>query len=293
MDKIIKVLEENRMYNDYNNKIEFFNEIEFFKNYKLNKTSIHKIPSYIKRNKDGLLMLDDTTFIKNTFSESEGHNNAYWLLLDNGSKILLKDVEYDEICMELLFMEFANAINIPNAKYDVATLNGKTYLASICFTSVDDLLFDYYDLKGKPEINIVDLIKKAKKINQEEFIKKMLIIDLLTNNKDRFPNNLRAIIRNKNYIICPLFDNGLCTLGKKNFYTLPSYKNSTNTKDIISFLLEDKNINNWYLNTVLNVDVSNLKERLMKNKKFFIDDSINDLFCKTIENTKELVRYIK
>lgn len=289
--EIINVLEENKIYDDYYNEIEIYNEKEFLFHYKFNNTHIHKIPSSIKRNKDGLLKLDDEPFIKNIY-KSNGHNTAYWILFDNGSKVLLKEVDYGETCMELLFMELAKAINIPSAKYDVAILNGKTYLASVCFTGVDDLIFDYYDVENKQDIFIEDLIKKAKNINQENFVKKTLTIDLLTNHQDRFPHNFAVILRNRKELICPLFDNGLCGLYRKKFYTLPSYKHSILPKDIMSFLLEDEKVKDWCLKKVLKQDVRNYRENIMKEKGLFIDENMNDLFTENVENGKQMIANI-
>lgn len=287
-NKIETVLEKNRILNDVYNEIYVNKEAEFFKNYKFNPTSIHTIPDYISRNKNGFLVLDDAPFIINSFL-SDGHNEALWLLFDNGSKILLKNVENDEMHMELLFQELANSLNIPSARYDIVIINGKTYLSSECFISVDDLIFDYYDVDRKKDIPIEGLIRKAKKINQEEFVKKMLTIDILTNHKDRFPNNFRTIIRDGKQIICPLYDNGLCGLSEKEKYVLPSYQGSNDIEDIIFFLLKDPKYYNWCLKNVLSEDASLYSSKILEEKSIYIDKDVNDIFEKNVTEAQSLI----
>ncbi len=289
-NEINEILEKNRIFNDDYNLVEVNNKEEFLKNYKFNRTDIHKIPKGIVRNNNGFLILDNVPFVSN-FYLGDGHNQSYWLLLSNGSKIFLKSVEYDEICMELLFQELANSLDIPSAKYDVATLNDKIYLASNCFISTEDLIFDYYDVERKKEVLIEDLMLKACEIKQEQFVKEMLTIDLLTNHKDRFPYNFRTILRNKQNIICPLYDNGLCGLDEKvrKGYILPTYQGSNNFIDIISFLLTDEHYRNWCLNYVIKEDVSLYKGKILMEKGICIDQDINDIFVENVNNGQSLI----
>ena len=72
-DKIIKILEENRLYEDKPDLIETNKINDFFKNYKLNKSSNNPLPSTIKRNKDGFLILDNEPFIVSDL-KTDGHN---------------------------------------------------------------------------------------------------------------------------------------------------------------------------------------------------------------------------
>ncbi len=290
-NEIINIISKNRMINEDSNNVEVNKENEFLSNYTFNPTCIHKIPDDIKRNTDGFLILDNTPFIFNTYS-SDGHNKSFWLLLDNVSKIFLKKVPYKEICMELLFQELANALLIPSAKYDVVTINNEVYLASPSFIGDKDLIIDYYDINEKYYVDIEELIKQAKKIKQEQYVKKMLTIDLLTDNKDRFPHNFKAIIRKGKYIICPLFDNGLCgKYGKNNKRIIipPAYKDSTEINDIISPLSHDKTLHKWYENIVLKQDASLFKNEIYRKKGICIDQDINDMFVENVNNGQSLI----
>lgn len=290
-DKIVNIVSKNKMINTGNNNVEVNKEDEFLLNYTFNPSHIHKIPDNIKRNTDGFLKLDNTPFIFNNYS-SDGHNEAFWLLLANGSKIFLKKVPYKEICIELLFQELANSLFVPSAKYDVVIINNEIYLASPNFIGDKDLITDYYDINEKCYVDIEELIEQAKKIKQEQYVKKMLTIDLLTDNKDRFPHNFKAIIREEKYVICPLFDNGLCgKYGKNNKRIIipPAYKGSTDINDIISPLSHDKTLRKWYENIVLKQDASLFKNEIYRKKGICIDQDINDMFIENVNNGQSLI----
>lgn len=291
-DEIVKIISKNRMINTGNNNVEVNKEDEFLLNYTFNPTHFHNISNNIKRNTDGFLALDNTPFIFNNYS-SDGHNEAFWLLLANGSKIFLKKVPYKEICMELLFQELANSLFVPSAKYDVVIINNEIYLASPNFVGDKDLIIDYYDINEKqPCVDIEELIEQSKKINQERFVKKMLTIDLLADNKDRFPHNFKVIIREGKYVICPLFDNGLCgKYGKNNKARIvsPTYKGLDNKNDIISLLIKDKILHKWYENIVLKQDASLFKNEIYRKKGICIDQDINDMFVENVNNGQSLI----
>ncbi len=292
-DLIIKTLEENRLYDDDYSEVTCNNINNFFKDYKLNTSSHNPIPNNLKRDKNGFLILDNEPFIISDL-KTDGHNYNKWILFNNGSRALLKKVFPKEIYMELLFQELASVLNIPSAKYDVALLNENIFLISQSFLSLNEYLFDYYGVEEKTFIDVEKLTEESKKINQDKHVRKMLFIDLLTDHIDRFPHNFKVIMNKNGKKIAPLYDNGLCSIGRlyKTKFTFPEYKGSILPSNIISFLINDKDFKNWVLKHINNVNPTYFKEKIKEEKGIYIDDEMNNLFTKNVLEKRDLVKTI-
>ena len=289
------ILIKNRLFNYGYDDVYVNKEKEFLSNYTFNETSNNPW-DYENRNKDGLIILDDKPFIIND-AVTDGHNKAQFIVLTNGSRILLKEVEKDEMYMELLFKELADFLNIPCASYDIVTLNNHEYLASNSFLDIDDLLFDYYKLYeyknqikySNIEINIKNLISKSNEINQTEFLLKAIFIDILTKNNDRFPNNFRAILRNNNMDICPLFDNGLCGLNRKYHAAYLTYNNRQNTYDILNYIMSYKALKDWINKLLPFIDCDTLKDNIYRKKGIYIDDKTSKIFANNVTEIQKKI----
>lgn len=288
MEYIRKVLSENKMLeNEYLQS----NEIQEFKEaYKLNVSNKNRFPKNIKRNKDGYIILDDIPFIMTKAQNKEGHNNIYWLILENGSRILLKEVSYTEIMSELLFKELAKKLDIQSANYDIGVLNNKVYLISPSFLRIGEKLVDYYNLSfNNYEVDVKELTTKAKEIKQDLFVRKMLTIDMLTENEDRFPNNFRTIQSRKNIRICPLFDNGLAR-GTFKFNTIiPSIDGDTDLTYVFSYLMQNEEYKLWVINKILNKNLYDLNEKIRLERGIYVDEDITLSFEESIDNGKVIL----
>lgn len=288
MEYIRKVLSENKMLeNEYLQS----NEIQKFKEaYKLNVSNKNRFPKNIKRNKDGYIILDDIPFIMTKAQNKEGHNNIYWLILENGSRILLKEVSYTEIMSELLFKELAKKLDIQSANYDIGVLNNKVYLISPSFLRIGEKLVDYYNLSfNNYEVDVKELTTKAKEIKQDLFVRKMLTIDMLTENEDRFPNNFRTIQSRKNIRICPLFDNGLAR-GTFKFNTIiPSIDGDTDLTYVFSYLMQNEEYKLWVINKILNKNLYDLNEKIRLERGIYVDEDITLSFEESIDNGKVIL----
>lgn len=288
MEYINKVLKENKMLeNEFlqSNKMQ-----EFKKTYKLNVSNKNHFPKNIKRNKEGYIILDDIPFIMTKAKNKDGHNNTYWLILENGSRILLKEVCHTEIISELLFKELAKKLEIQSANYDIGLLDNKIYLVSPSFLRIGEKLVDYYNLSfDNYEVNVRELTDKAKKLKQDLFVRKMLTIDMLTENEDRFPNNFRTIQSKKNIRICPLFDNGLARGTFKFNIIIPSINGNTDSVDVFSYLMQNEEYKLWVLNKVLNKNLYDLNEVIRLEKGIYIDEEITKSFEESIDNGKVIL----
>lgn len=288
MEYIRKVLNENKMLeNEYLQS----NEIQKFKEtYKLNVSNKNRFPKNIKRNKDGYIILDNIPFIMTKAQNKEGHNNIYWLILENGSRILLKEVSYTEIMSELLFKELAKKLDIQSANYDIGVLNNKVYLISPSFLRIGEKLVDYYNLSfNNYEVDVKELTTKAKEIKQDLFVRKMLTIDMLTENEDRFPNNFRTIQSRKNIRICPLFDNGLAR-GTFKFNTIiPSIDGDTDLTYVFSYLMQNEEYKLWVINKILNKNLYDLNEKIRLERGIYVDEDITLSFEESIDNGKVIL----
>ncbi len=281
---IIKVLEENRMYDDNYDGVLINKAEEFFRTYHFNNTNENPIIKDAKRNKDGLLNFSNLPYIISDL-KSDGHNEAFWILLANGSRIMCKKVEQDEICMELLVSEFLEKIKMPHALYDVMSLNGKTYLISQSFLSPNEYLYNYY-YTDDTFLDISAVLSKASEINQEFYMMKTMLIDLLIDNKDRFPHNAKVIMDGSTAKPCPLFDNGIACLTEKykEFYVIPSLMANTDFDNIISYLFSNNKLLKWFLLNVQNVDFLGLNKLIREKKNgLYVDEEVNDLLMTTLD----------
>ena len=89
-DKIKTILKANHLYDKDNKKLENFNIThnkldEFYDTYKQNHTNKQSIPE-VKRDKEGRIILEEIPFIVSNLEDE----NINWLLLNNGTKLLLK-----------------------------------------------------------------------------------------------------------------------------------------------------------------------------------------------------------
>ena len=288
MEKIIKTLEENRLYDDNYDEV-YVNKIrDFFDSYQINKGSKNKIPKTLKRNSDGFLLLDNEPYIISDL-QTDGHSEAFWMLLSNGSRVLLKQADYEEIQNELLFKYLCKWLDIPCANNDVALFEGDVYLLSPSFLALDEFLLDYYEVRKKTNIDVKNLIGKARKINQDTFVRKTLLVDILTDNQDRFPKNFKVIKGKKNIRICPLYDNGMLRECKKYSSVLLFAGESTDNYDIISYLLKNESFKNWCLKKLISKPYPDLRKTIYQDKGIYVDDEINKAFNKDVKDGISLV----
>ena len=289
MNKVINILEENRLFDDKPDEI-YVNKIaDFFNNYKINTTSHNPFPTNIKRNKDGYIILNELPYI---ISDLDTHTrkNSFWMILDNGSRIFVKEAEDNEMDNELLFQELCKILKIPCANYDIGILNGNKYLISNSFLGINDIVYDYYDLENHKEKYYVDIdkmIEKAEKINQQGFFKKTITIDGLVRNVDRFPRNFKTILSNGENKICPLHDNGL---RDKKRITMPFIGNSASFNNILEYLMQDESYKQWAKHYVLNQKIPNIKKIIRNKKKIYIDNNTYYIFEDNLKEGKQLVK---
>lgn len=287
MNKIIEILNENNLYVGSKDNIISYKKDAFLSNYKLNRSPKNIFPKHIKRNDSGYLVLDKEPFIL-TNKRELGNSNTIWILLSNGARVLLKEIPRTERENELLFKELCKELDVPCANSDIITLDGKIYFASLSFLGPKEYLEDYYGLERKAIIDTPTLINNAKEINQDSFIRKALTCDILSENIDRFPNNLRVIRNKKQRRICPLFDNGLLRDGKARV-TTPYINGSFDNDDILEFLMEDEQYRLWTFNKIISKQIPNFKKKIYDEKKIYIDDKNYEYFKESLENGKILV----
>ena len=287
MKEIIEILSENNLYVGSKDNIISYKKDAFLANYKLNRSPKNIFPKHIKRYDSGYLVLDNEPFIL-TNKREPGNSNTIWILLSNGARVLLKEIPRIERENELLFKELCKELDVPCANSDIVTLDGKIYFASLSFLGINEHLEDYYKLDRKAIVDTVDLITDAKEINQDAFIRKALTCDILSENIDRLPNNLRVIRNKKQRRICPLFDNGLLREGKAKI-TTPWINGSYDNDDIIEFLMQDEHYRTWAFNKIISKQMPNYKKKILEEKKIYIDDKNYKYFEESLENGKVLV----
>ncbi|MBQ9013872.1 MAG: hypothetical protein IJ094_10065 [Bacilli bacterium] len=300
--KVVKILTENNLYVNNSIKIKANKISRFYKKYSYRNNPKEELPSKVKRDKKGHIILDDLAFIRSNYIPF-GHTNSFWYLLENGEKVLLKEDDLKTSELELLFKMLADNLNIPCASYDYASLDDKHYTLSYNFLKQDEHLIDYYEFEEeyrsiqkltellKYKIYSYDkLIKKASNINDLERLYKTLYIDILTNNYDRLPHNYKMITNGKSIIPSKLFDNGNCCNNcGKSLYNVPSVVDEYDEYLLIKELFKNSNFRNWYEINKYNIDVLNKLESLYKEKNIEISSETIKLFSDTIKNKSKII----
>lgn len=285
MKQIIEILRENNLYEDNKNEIIVNKKEDFLRNYKINKGSRNKFPSHTKRNQAGFLLLDDEPFIISNKSVNNSWD-SFWILLSNGSRILLKDCSFKEMEAELLFKELCKELDVSCANYDIVLLNGKIYLARPSFLSLNEYLYNYYGLTDKKDVDLRKLIHDSKAINQELFIRKMIMVDILAKNKNRIPNNLRVIKSPNTMKICPLFNNGI---KDKNPSSRITIHDSSKDSEIIEYLVQDEIFRQWCFKKLISRSkpIPNFKDIISNEKGIYVDK--HESFRSSIEDGRVLL----
>lgn len=284
MQEIIKILQENNLYEANEKEIIVNKKDEFLRNYRINKGSKNRFPNHLKRNQAGFLSLDDEPFIISN-KKVNNSDDSFWILLANGSRILLKDCLFKEMETELLFKELCKELDIACANYDIFLINGKTYLARPSFLSLNEYLYNYYHLTDNTHIDLRKLIHDSKAIRQDVFVRKMLMIDILVKNENRFPDNFRVIKSPNEMKICPLFNNGIkCENSNLRLVVHGFSKNS----EIIEYLMQDEVFKQWCFKKIISrpKPMPNFKETLSNEKGIYVDK--NEKFRSNIEDGRVL-----
>lgn len=273
------ILKANHLFDKDNNKESFdikFNKLdEFYDTYRQNHTNKQPIPE-VKRDKNGRIILEEIPFIVSNLKDL----NINWLLLNNGTKLLLKKNRCkNENDFEVLMTYFLKQLDIKHARYDVATFKNEEYLISPSF------------LRNGEKINVVfnrcpnikNGYNKMAKYNGQTYFLKTCFVDRIYGNIDRFPCNFGIITgakingKNAQERLCPLFDNVdknsvLVREEKYNFF--PDINNEiTNCKDMFSYLLEYEEIMNFTGKQLRSSNIYKALCEMQKDKKITMDNN--------------------
>lgn len=254
------ILKENKIYNDYlpNSEILVNKPNVFFNKYKLNNTNVNNFPANITRDFSGAIILDEIPFIKENYPDTD----LFWIVLDNGSRILIKYTSEDKIEQEILIMYLLKALRIKCAKYDKVKLNGKNYLASLSFLAPNEKI-----VTNREILSIDEGFNASKKTNSELHYLKTIFADRLYGNRDRFPNNYGIIHSYNNPDkICPLFDNGDFCFSEISDSRFPKINGKNDLDVVMNYLLSNNEIMNWVENIMTNVNLDKLYMQLEENK---------------------------
>lgn len=282
MDEIIKkILIQNKLYEENKKIINNHNKLdEFLNTYKFNLESKHKIPKDTTRDNEGRIILDEIPFIVSNKEEFLSDNK--WIILNNGTKLYLKDKRTkEENILELLIMYFLKNLNISHANYDLATFKDKEYLVTPSFLKNNErIIFLFEKLDKIPKID--EAYQMLKKFNNDTFFLKTCFIDRIIGNADRFPFNYGLITgdsvnnKAKQPKNCPLFDN----VDKNNifirddeYYRFPylTNKKDSSCNKVISHLLDYDEIMNFASNTLKKANLYKAAKELLKEKGIYTD----------------------
>lgn len=282
-DKIKTILKANHLFDENNNKESFdvkFNKLdEFYDTYKQNHTNKQSIPE-VKRDKEGRIVLEEIPFIVSNLEDE----NINWLLLNNGTKLLLKKNRLkEENDFEVLMTYFLKQLDMRHARYDVATFKDEEYLVSPSFLKNKEKIILPFDKCP----NIIEGYDKIKNYGGESFFLKTCFVDRIYGNIDRFPKNFGIITgakingRNVQERLCPLYDNAAknsVLVREEKYGFFPYIDNEiTSCQDIFSYLLEYEEIMNFTGKQLRKSNIYKALCEMQKDKKITMN---NDYYNK-------------
>lgn len=300
-DKIKAILKANHLFDESNNKESFdvkFNKLdEFYDTYKQNHTNKQPIPE-VERDKEGRIILEEIPFVVSNLEDE----NINWLLLNNGTKLLLKKNRLkEENDFEVLMTYFLKQLDMRHARYDVATFKDEEYLVSPSFLKNKEKIILPFDKCP----NIIEGYDKIKNYGGESFFLKTCFVDRIYGNIDRFPKNFGIITgakingRNAQERLCPLYDNAAknsVLVREEKYGFFPYIDNEiTSCKDMFSYLLEYEEIINFTgkqlrksniykalcemqkdKKITMNNDYYNKIQNFFKDSEYLINDALKD-----------------
>lgn len=300
-DKIKAILKANHLFDENNNKESFdvkFNKLdEFYDTYKQNHTNKQPIPE-VERDKEGRIVLEEIPFVVSNLEDE----NINWLLLNNGTKLLLKKNRLkEENDFEVLMTYFLKQLDMKHARYDVATFKDEEYLVSPSFLKNKEKIILPFDKCP----NIIEGYDKIKNYGGESFFLKTCFVDRIYGNIDRFPKNFGIITgakingRNAQERLCPLYDNAAknsVLVREEKYGFFPYIDNEiTSCKDMFSYLLEYEEIINFTgkqlrksniykalcemqkdKKITMNNDYYNKIQNFFKDSEYLINDALKD-----------------
>ena len=282
-DKIKTILKANHLFDENNNKESFdvkFNKLdEFYDTYKQNHTNKQSIPE-VKRDKEGSIVLEEIPFVVSNLEDE----NINWLLLNNGTKLLLKKNRLkEENDFEVLMTYFLKQLDMRHARYDVATFKDEEYLVSPSFLKNKEKIILPFDKCP----NIIEGYDKIKNYGGESFFLKTCFVDRIYGNIDRFPKNFGIITgakingRNAQERLCPLYDNAAknsVLVREEKYGFFPYIDNEiTSCQDIFSYLLEYEEIMNFTGKQLRKSNIYKALCEMQKDKKITMN---NDYYNK-------------
>lgn len=297
--KIIKVLSQNNLYDEKENiNIHNCNKLEdFFKKYHLNESKKHFFPDNITRDEKGRIILDNIPFITSNVDlkskNKKMHNDCLWIILNNGARVLLKEIKDNNyIENELLIMYFLKSLNMSCANYDVVTLNGKTYLASLSFLAYDEkIIYPFSEPK-----NIRTTYEECKKYDGDLRFLKTCVADFSYGNPDRERNfgiitGGKVNNRNKQDRICPLFDNGEYSLCEYDLYQFPYVDDALedSKEKIINYLLSFEGVMHWLKGPFRKATLEACVKRLEKEKGIILSNETYSGFEKYFKDSQTII----
>lgn len=275
---------------------------EFVNTYTPNTSNYHPFPKNVKRNSNGIILLDEIPFVVSKEEDVKNLDDtcmSLWITLNNGSKIFLKDRNYDIYLKELFTMYLFKLVKINTANYDIVSYNDKLFLASNCFLNPNEELIRLYEddnfevLPEFEEINpyIDYYVNQLKKNNSHIKFLKTVLMDYLYGNDDRLPNNFLYIKSNKKIKLAPLLDNGE-TFFSRESVLYPMIEKKSDKNDIESafdYILNFEFIIYWLKYVVKNVNISQIPDLLKKEKGITMD---NKLYSDFEDFIKESENYL-
>lgn len=285
--KAVDLLDQNELYDTETKKGIYLNR---FKDYFTDKEE--------KRNEKGEILLDETPFIMSNVCP-EGRVPSKWILLKTKGPVLLKEDDYKTSELELLFMTLAKRLGIECAEYDVATFEGMHYTFSPNFLRQNEFMVNYNEFsfyipseQHHRLIDIDSILKAAPSKGIKMQLMKMLYIDLLTENKDRFFDNVKVVYSPKGIRLSVLFDNGGCCNNIEKYkYNIPAFNGNYENNILFErLLLEDEGFKNWVVKNIDEATKQDYAKELMTAKKVLISEDTSTLFCDTVNKNAEVVK---
>lgn len=246
---------------------------------KKNKKTLSLLPR-----KDGIIQFDEVPIT------IKGDN----LTLPSKTVLKVKECSLSEAQREVIFDYFLGYLQIERGNYEIGEFKGKILSVHTKTLGSEETLVDPLNLI---EADKVDLKKASRDLKAKPSIKnylyKTILIDIIFNNKNRFPNGFMQIKKDGKTKNMPLLNNGgCCGAYVNNDSVMPFINGSFDELLIIDYVLNDTKVLNWLINKFGQLNLRRIIKELKSARNLIISSETVSDFNTTFTDSELMINEV-